>query len=435
MPLLSGSSEQTMSKNIEELRNSGYGEKQAAAIAYHKAGKDAVSKRSNDINGWVEIKDNPISKVGIFPYLGSSISRELEPSKVYMIYRPEEELSDPECIASFKLLPWINDHEMLGSREEGLTPAEEKGVEGVIGENVYFDYPYLRGNLKMFSESLANVVNSGKKELSAAYQATYEMISGVFEGQHYDGIQRKLRGNHLATVEQGRSGKDVAVLDHFKFTIDSTELSKMTTENYSEKKEEGDEGLNDSNIIDQMKELHGKFEELKAMVAGLGAKKAEDESEEKKTEDEAEETEDEFPEKKAEDEKEEGKTMDGVTRKEFEAFKKHQATTFDASMKSFRLEVNKVNELSDLLSTQIGTFDHSEMTLADVARYGLKKLNEMKGAGLTCDSGEELATVRGYLAAVKSMPLIRSSVSDSSIAIGKYPATQAYLSRLQGVKK
>lgn len=44
MPLKEGSSEETISENIAELRRSGYPEKQAAAIAYSKAGKgkDAV---------------------------------------------------------------------------------------------------------------------------------------------------------------------------------------------------------------------------------------------------------------------------------------------------------------------------------------------------------------------------------------------------------
>ena len=32
-----------------------------------------LSKRVVDINGWITIKDNPILKAGIFPYLGSEM--------------------------------------------------------------------------------------------------------------------------------------------------------------------------------------------------------------------------------------------------------------------------------------------------------------------------------------------------------------------------
>ncbi len=160
MPLAKGSSQKTISHNIGELINAGHPAKQAEAIAYREAGesnKDETpietnhyaqntgeSKQTPDINSMIEIKGNPISKTGVFPYLGKQISEEFEPDKIYQVYRPEEELADVECIASFKLVPWIDEHVMLGSESEGLMDAGRKGVQGVIGEDVYYEAPYLK---------------------------------------------------------------------------------------------------------------------------------------------------------------------------------------------------------------------------------------------------------------------------------------------------
>ena len=437
MPLLTGSSENVISKNIEELRNSGYGEKQAAAIAYHNAGKDIASKRIPDINGWVEIKDNPISKVGIFPYLGSSISDELDPNQIYMIYRPAEELSESECVESFRLLPWINDHETLGSSKDGLTPPEKKGIEGIIGENIYFEHPYLKANLKVLSENLADLIDSGKRELSIGYQASYDMTPGFFEGEPYDGVQRSIRGNHVALVDQGRSGKDVAVLDHFKFTIDSKELKAMTEMTPELKKNEYSHAQDNEVSREE-------FEELKAMLKKImGMEKSEmSDEKEKDMEDESEEDEEKKKESKDESEEEEEKeeakkekkSADSISRKEFELYKKFQSQALDSALKSARSEVNKVNELSEKLSKQIGTFDHSDMTLEDVAKYGIKELKK-RGVNINCDKGEELSVLKGYLAAIKTYgENIPRSSFDSALENSKFPSTVAWIQKVQGVK-
>lgn len=185
-----------------------------------------MSKRTPDVNGFIEVKDNPISKVGVYPYLGSQIGAE-DPSKIYYVYRPADELSKQSTIESFKLLPWVDEHAMLG---DGFMAAEKKGVHGVIGEDVYFEYPYLKANIKVFSNSLTNKLNGGKIELSPGYRCEYIKERGVFEGTAYDYVQRGLLGNHLASVHQGRTGPDVAVLDHLKITLDAGLLS-MDEEN------------------------------------------------------------------------------------------------------------------------------------------------------------------------------------------------------------
>src|SRR5579872_7419915 len=177
------------------------------------------SARTVDTNGWFEVEGNPLSMVGVFPYRGRQLGpKATDPDKLYQVYRPAEELSDPECIASFRLLPWIDNHVMLGDEAKGLMPAEKKGVQGVVGEQISFDpelgeFGGLRANVKVFSQALATLIASGKRELSCGYRCKYDWTPGTFNGQAYDCVQRVIRGNHLATVKSGRMGPDVAVLD------------------------------------------------------------------------------------------------------------------------------------------------------------------------------------------------------------------------------
>ena len=82
-----------------------------------------------DENGFWLIENNPISKEGVFPYLGKTISPELEPNKIYNVYRPFEELSNVETVKSFNAVPFINNHEMIG---DGFTPYDERTADGVL---------------------------------------------------------------------------------------------------------------------------------------------------------------------------------------------------------------------------------------------------------------------------------------------------------------
>lgn len=393
MPLAEGSSEAVISGNIEELIKSGHDPKQAAAIAYKTAGKDSASAREVDNNGWFEVKGNPLSKVGIFPYSGGQIGG--DPSKIYNIYRPEEELSNQETIDSFKLLPWINEHVMLGNSDDGLTPAEQKGIEGVLGEDIYFENGILYGNIKVFSENLADLIESGKKQLSAGYRCKYDMVSGDWNGQSYDGIQREIRGNHLALVQEGRMGKDVAVLDHFIFTFDTKELK----------------------MPDEIKEEKEKIEtEGKDGIEGI---KGIDESE--KEDDKEKESMDADDDEKKDDKKDSG--MDAAfVLDELKALRAKVASFEKNGAKNIASEISARDSLAKTLSYHIGTFDASDKSLTEVAEYGVKKL------GLTCPKGSEKIALDGFLHNRKVEKAVHAFDSAATGA-GKF---QAFLNTAKG---
>lgn len=390
------------------------------------------SARIHDLNSWYEIKRNPISKVGVFDYLGSSIGAP-EPDRIYKVYRPAEELADPACLDSFKLIPLVDDHEMLGNPALGLTPAEQYGVHGTLGQEVEFSVAdgILYNNLKIFSESLKNTIEGGKRELSCGYRCEYDFTPGVFNGEKYDAVQRRIRGNHIALVDQGRMGPDVRVLDHkladHYFTLDAKELNKMSktpeqiaTDALSavETLAKTVDGLNakldklvsaaDARAKDEEAE---KMEELKK---GMDENGVEIELKPDDMSDDAKAARDRYAAAKDEEAKQEeemkaagdkkGKGMDAASVKKI--VESQVKAAVDAATKPLKAALDKyekegVKATMDAIAGRdalvarvepfIGQFDHAKMTTAEVAKYACDKLQ------LTADEGAEMATLTGFL--------------------------------------
>ena len=357
--------------------------------------QSAASSRQIDNNGWFEVKNNPLSRVGVFPYSGKSIGAP-DPDKIYHVYRPEEELSDPACIESFKLLPWIDEHAMLGPAATGLTSPEAKGVQGVTGEEIYFADGTLYGNLKLFSDNMQSLIDDfGKRELSMGYRCKYEFSPGIWNGQRYDAIQRTIRGNHVALVAEGRMGPSVAVLDHFKFTLDAKEFAKMPDENKDGA--EAKKGMSIEELTSALEDLMPKVEKLMAAMNSKGSSAEASGVTESATDAESDEAKakaakdaEECKAKEMKDAEEKAKA-DGEKKEGMDAMDKRLAKLEKGGIKALLGEVSRRDQLAKQLSEHVGTFDHAEMTLDEVAAYGVEKLK------IKCDKGTEAAVLAGFL--------------------------------------
>ena len=359
----------------------------AATLARLPSGGFGMDARTIDGNGWFEVKANPISKAGIFPYSGRQLGLTgPDADKMFQVLRPPEELGDPACVESFKLIPWIDEHVMLGPNAQEVTDkamaAEKKGVQGVIGEEVFFKDGTLFANIKAFSSTLAALIQAGKRELSAGYRCIYDMTAGVWNGQSYDAVQRKIRGNHLALVNEGRMGPDVAVMDHFTFTFDAKEL-EMAEEN------KGGEGggagaMTLEQCIAVVSELAPQVAELTEAFGKMAAPAATAEPAGDKGAPPAA-TAATDPATPAPEAKKEGEGGEG--------------TPAGAGMDAAAIErsvlgrIAKRDTLAAKISQHVGTFDHASMTLDDVVSYGCDKL------GIKADKGVQAAMLEGYLQA------------------------------------
>lgn len=381
----------------------------------------ACDKKEIDINGYWYYPDTPISKVGVFPYRGSQIPGSPDPDAIYGVLRSPEELGSEQAIESFKNIPWVDDHAMLGSEDFGLMPAEKKGIHGVNGANVYFKDGTLYGDVKVWSEALKTRIANDKRELSLGYRCKYEPAQGVFDGQPYQYIQREIRGNHLALVDKGRMGADVAVTDAadcFVFTCDS-QLEEFIMAEPSNTPAAGGEpssGVSLEQVIAQLNQLIAAVAELKKAQGGDPAADP--------ASDPAAATKDANPNPASEggegnvleeildliqniDErlkKVEGGTATGDEDPKADDPKideKKAAEAMDAAIKEgvqkrlreAQTDLAAKSALASHLSEVIGTFDHAAMlTPSEVAAYGCKKL------GLAVSAGQEVAAINGYLA-------------------------------------
>ena len=372
--------------------------------------KEVMDKKEIDHNDYWYIKDNPLSKVGVFPYLGRQISADLEPDKIYQVLRPEEELNSQETLDSFKLVPIVDDHTMLGTKP-GMMPAEEKGVHGVIGDDVYYKDGIIYGDLKIFSESLKEEIENGKKELSMGYFCDYELSDGKFNGEPYQAIQRNLRINHVALVDEGRMGADVRVMDR-QITFDSIkEIKEMTKlqekslgksaldedieEMTKDECKTQDEDVDKRALIDEIggmlkdkvdeelwRTIVGKLEQLSYNNSEEGANDEDPETEKKDDED-----------KPAEDEIIEENPL---IENEAEDPATGAEVKVEVSMDSMIKEIGQRDALVEAVRPLIGdNSNYKMMTAKEVAKYACDKLD------LKVTNGQEVSVLRGYIAGHK----------------------------------
>ena len=357
----------------------------AATLARLPSGGFGMDARTIDGNGWFEVKANPISKAGIFPYSGRQLGLTgPDADKMFQVLRPPEELGDPACVESFKLIPWIDEHVMLGPNAQEVTDkamaAEKKGVQGVIGEEVFFKDGTLFANIKAFSSTLAALIQAGKRELSAGYRCIYELTGGVWNGQRYDAVQRKIRGNHLALVQEGRMGPDVAVMDRLTFSFDAKEI-QMADATKDQGGATGGAGAMTleqlvsvvTELAPQVAKLTEAFGKMQGAATGEITDTAASGDKDPAAPAAAAAT--------ADPAKKEGGDGEG--------------TPAGAGMDeaAFVKRIAQRDQLAKQISAHVGTFDHAEMTLDGVVAYGCEKL------GIKADKGHERAMLAGYLQA------------------------------------
>ena len=221
------------------------------------------SNREKDANGFLHVKNCHCTKVQIAQYLGSEISNDLIPDKVYNVFRPEEELKKAETIQSLNGVPLQLEHH----DDTAEKPAQYTRI-GATGTDAVFEFPYLSNSLHFFNQKAIDLIESGEKcELSIGYDCEIHKESGEYAGQPYDFVQRNIKIQHVALVECGRAGADVKVSDSKEIlNSQKNEVKKMDKEKLLQ-------------LINELVKAGATEDEIKAKIDELTADACEDDDE------------------------------------------------------------------------------------------------------------------------------------------------------------
>lgn len=205
------------------------------------------------------LKDNPIvTRTGIFEYTNAdgTVSREL---------RLPEDVFAPESLQSYKGKPVIITH------DAGLVNKDNVAHEqiGTILSDGYQDHDKVRAEIIIHDTD--ELKSCGLRELSLGYNLDLEYTSGVWNGQHYDAIQRNIRINHLALVQEARAGETA------RLNIDGRDENKNFKEDSSMKKNIKKTGKRSDGVLTP-EQLAQAIEEYKARRANRLAAKADEEA-------------------------------------------------------------------------------------------------------------------------------------------------------------
>lgn len=157
--------------------------------------------------GFLIFRDVPIARTGLQTYGPGETPLDVGPDGYVKVERLEEDVFDPDCIASFEGKPICIDHPTDDVDPKNFRTLTRGHVQNVHrGEGVNSDV--LLGDMLLMDHEAIDAYRSGINEVSCGYDAKYEMLAPGHARQH------TIRGNHVAMVRGARCGPRCSMRDH-----------------------------------------------------------------------------------------------------------------------------------------------------------------------------------------------------------------------------
>lgn len=165
-------------------------------------------------DGYLNIDACPITRPGVFPYRTDS--------GVEMEAKLPEELFSASTIESANAKPITDDHptEPVNAANYGMYAKGMTHTDAAVKDNKVVV------SFTITDSKMIDKIQSGKRELSIGFHADVTREKGHYDGMQYDSVQRNMRINHIAVVENGRAGSEVAIRADSAFMLDDEEVKK-----------------------------------------------------------------------------------------------------------------------------------------------------------------------------------------------------------------
>ena len=171
--------------------------------------EDSDINVTRETNGGYLLAFSRVARSGVQYYRGAEVGVTQD---TVALYRPPEEVFDVASIASYVGKPITLDHPWPAVDSRNWAQI----TKGFIGEGALRDGKYLRIPLAVMDAAAVEEVKSKRRnKLSTGYDMDIEWASGEDPetGEHYDGIQRNIRTNHVALCSAARAGEACRIGD------------------------------------------------------------------------------------------------------------------------------------------------------------------------------------------------------------------------------
>ena len=142
----------------------------------------------------------PITRPGVFPY-------QRHDGTVQMEAKLPEEIFNDRVIFSARSKPVTDEH----PNEPVTIENYQKYAKGMSHTDSRIEDLKVYVSLTITDRELIRKIHDGKNEISIGFMSDVVAESGTYAGESYEYVQRNIEINHIAIVDKGRAGPEVAI--------------------------------------------------------------------------------------------------------------------------------------------------------------------------------------------------------------------------------